>query len=258
MKLALLLISFIAFPAYFIMIFRYIRNDYLPRFQKAVSGFYTDDTSPYLLAWELEKILRFLRHVWFFLVVFAPPIYLLIVLAATVDPLNIKILEIIVSPYINSRFSLDVTQLSAFAISGLPEQTLTGTISMHTVFPDLLIWHLWAILKYVNILIGFYMLTQLHNIFLSLGNKKVFTVANTVLIKKIAVAFITWNVISSFPDIIGWLSVLKNISDKSNAIKFFPLINLNIQAVIIGIILLILSIVMKQAVKMYEEQRLTI
>jgi len=40
--------------------------------------------------------------------------------------------------------------------------------------------------------------------------------------------------------------------------KRFPLFNLNMQAVIIGIILLIFSIVMKQAVKMHEEQRLTI
>lgn len=258
MKMALLLISFIVFPAYFILMFRYISNVCLPRYREAVSGFYSDDTSPYFLAWEIEKVLRFFRHACFFLVVFAPPIYLLIVLAETVEPQNIKTLEIIMSPTIKLRYSLDISSLPALRLSGMTENALHGTTTINAVFPGLLIWHIWAILKYINMLIGLYMLTQLHNLFLSLGNKKVFTVINTVRIKKIAAAFITWNVVSSFPDIIGWLTVIKKISDNTNVIRFFPLINLNMQAVIIGVILLILSILMKHAVKIHEEQRLTI
>jgi hypothetical protein len=53
--------------------------------------------------------------------------------------------------------------------------------------------------------------------------------------------------------------VLKNVSlNSSPAIKFTPPINIDLVAIFIGVALLVLAGVINEAVKIHEEQRLTI
>lgn len=69
---------------------------------------------------------------------------------------------------------------------------------------------------------------------------------------------LAWQVAIPLLQYLGWSAVFKDISFSSRVFQLYPALELNPIAIFTGLALLVLSGVMNEAVRMHDEQRLTI
>ncbi|NLD38097.1 MAG: DUF2975 domain-containing protein [Desulfatiglans sp.] len=159
---------------------------------------------------------------------------------------------------INTFFRLDLKMQSALKITGLEDQTLRGKVSMGIIPQKIIFWHIYQLLDWLKNLILCYILLEFHNIFTSICNGDAFTGVITGSLKKMGIIIIIWNSLSPFVQYYGYGAVLKNITVSTEALKITPYFYVGIEYLFLGVALLVLAGIINEAVKMHEEQRLTI
>ncbi len=237
--------------AYVGFILWFIGRRYLPRYYARVSGA-GGSASPYRLAGMVRRILSLAHFLFFFAVIIWPPIYLIMTMSQTGQSgwgADIGVF---------SGFKFDLSLLPNLEASGLREQVFGGKTLLNIDTSNGFAWHLFAVSTYMKALISFYVVLQLRNIFVSLGNGEVFTRINTTRVKKIALAILASQLAAPLLQYFGWGAVLKDISFNTQAIQLYPAYELNLLGIFTGLALLVLSGVINEAVQMRDEQRLTI
>lgn len=250
MKDGLIVINSIVLLVFCIFTIRFVRRHYL-RHSAPVSS--TDSkNSPYRFANTVRRILDFCISVeiaWAFLLL----IMYVIDLMKLYDP-NYEGLGVLMP----IGFKLDLTALPAFDIPGLKNQIINGKVTLDIIPPNLFALHLWVLLDFVSALVSLYIIVQLRNIFVSLSNGDAFISSSVICLKRMAFMLIGWNVLFPLLQYFGWGAVLKEISIDTQAVMFYSPFEPDLQAVFIGVFLLVLSGVINEAVKMKDEQRYTI
>ncbi|NLD38098.1 MAG: DUF2975 domain-containing protein [Desulfatiglans sp.] len=231
----------------------FVRRYYIPRYRPIVSGADNKRTT-YRLANTVRRILDFFHDIYLMWIIILIPLFFATTMAHLLDP-SFFGLDI----FFDSRFKLDLSALPSMDISGLKEQMINGAAAINIIPQNLFTWQLWLLALLGNSIIWCYVLLQLRNIFVFISNGDAFNSLNVKGFKKIAIAVITWNVVYPPLKYFGLDIVLKSVSiNSSPAIKFTPPINFDLVAIFIGIALLVLAGVINEAVKIHEEQRLTI
>ncbi|MBN1903622.1 MAG: DUF2975 domain-containing protein [Deltaproteobacteria bacterium] len=159
---------------------------------------------------------------------------------------------------IHTFFRLDLSMQSAFKITGLEDQTLRGKVSMGIIPQKIIYWHTYQLLDWLKNLLGCYILLEFRNIFTSICNGDAFTGVITGSLKKMGIVIIIWNSLSPFVQYYGYGVLLKNITASTEALKITPYFYVGIEYLFLGVALLVLAGVINEAVKIHEEQRLTI
>lgn len=209
--------------------------------------------------------LRIILKCYFILVVFFAIFdpflwYIYPVIYHFFDPANFHDMnKIFAANCINFNLYLDLSMLSEIKITGLEQQGLSGIVSL--IMPqNNIIWHVYQIMDWVRMLYNCYIVLQLCNIFTAICNGDAFTGVITRGLKKLGILIILWNLASAVIKHYGQRLILKDISVNTEALKLSPYYDLDsfLYGVFIGVALLVLAGVINEAVKIYEEQRLTI
>jgi hypothetical protein len=213
----------------------------------------------------LANTLRIGLKYYFILVVFSTILdpflfYIYPVIYHFFDPTNFYDMnKIFVPNYINFYFYLDLSKLSEIKITGLVQESLLGKVSL--IMPqNNIIWYVYQIMDWVRKLYNCYIILQLCNIFTSICNGDAFTGVITRGLKKLGILIILWNLASAVIKHYGQKLILKDISVNTKALKLSPYDDLDsfLYGVFIGIALLVLAGIINEAIKIHEEQRLTI
>ncbi|MBN1903621.1 MAG: DUF2975 domain-containing protein [Deltaproteobacteria bacterium] len=243
----------VGLPAYGFSMLWFVRRYYIPRYRPIVSSANNKRTT-YRLANTVRRILDLFHDLYLMWIIILIPLFFATTIAHLLDP-SFFGLDI----FIDSRFILDLSALHSMDISGLKEQMINGAATINIIPQNLFTWQLWLLAFLGNAIIWCYVLLQLRNIFVFICNGDAFHSLNVNGLKKIAIAVITWNVVYPPLKYFGLDIVLKSVSiNSSPVIEFTPPINFDLVAIFIGIALLVLAGVVNEAVKMHEEQRLTI
>ncbi len=247
-----ILIILMTILLYFGFVYWFARRYYLPWYNAGVPG---DDgsASSYRLARTIRRILGFFHYLVFYIVMIAPVIFLMTMVTAYYP--NAEWGNYI---YLYSGFKLDLSLLPTLETSGLLGQEISGNALMKIKTSSLFSWQLFLIMIYLRGLYVLFIVLQLRHIFLSLSIGEAFTSANASRLKKIAVVILAWHVATPILGYFSWGAMLERISFNTQALKLDPVIFPDLIGIFIGVTLLVLSGVINEAVKMHDEQRLTI
>lgn len=248
----MIFIFFLFLVIYFGFVFWLVRRYYLPWYKASISSG-DSSGSPYRLSRLIGKILSFLHYLFLFIVISLPPYYLYATLVKVFSPEYGSY-----TIFVYSGFKLDFSLLPAIEASGLAQEKISGRTWLNMDASGHFIWHIYSLSRYIMNLIILYIVLQFRFVFASLSIGEAFTSINASRLKKIALVVIAWNVAVPLLQYLGWGAVLKEISINTQAIQLHPVFEPNIRAVLIGLALLVLSGVINEAVKMRDEQRLTI
>ena len=208
------------------------------------------ENSPYLLAITILRVFDFFYDAMLLFVALSP---LILITMPFVGP-NSEIYGINISP----NFKLDLTLLLGVEISGLKEQIINGSITLEVIPPNNITWYLYALDFFAEILVSFFILHQLREIFALVSIGEALVYENTMRLKRIGFVILGWSICSPLLQSFLNYLVLKEISINTKAINFIPGITPDLSTVFIGLSLLVLSGVIYDAVKIRNEQRLTI
>jgi hypothetical protein len=157
-----------------------------------------------------------------------------------------------------SGFKLDLNQLPGVEVLGVRHHEFSGQSIISIDTSNLYAWYLFVIVSEISALVAVYVTVQCRNIVLSLQANKSFIQENSDRIKNIGIVVIAWNLINPLVQYFGWGSVIKTIIFNNNGIMLYPAFEINIIALLIGLMLFLLARMLKEAAMIKQEQELTI
>ena len=157
-----------------------------------------------------------------------------------------------------SGFKIDLNELQGVEASGLRNPELSGKTLITIDTSNLFAWYLYAIISQLTAIVSLYGLVQLRAIVISLLNGISFSHANVERIKKLGVLLIGWNIINPFIQYFGWGSVVNDITFNQPGIQMYPAFEANSVALFIGLMMILLSGILREATSISQEQELTI
>jgi hypothetical protein len=250
-EITMAIITIPALLLYVGLVLWFIGRRYLPRYYAKVSK--ADSlASAYRLARTIQRLLSIVHSLVFFAVIALPPLWF----AASLSQIGHPKWGADIRVYSGFRLHLDM--LPAMEASGLRDPVISGETLLHIDTSNRFAWYLFASSTYLSALIVLYVLLQLRNTFVSLSNGEAFTSVNSVRLQKIGMLVLASQLAAPLLQYYGWGAVLKGISLNTQAIQLYPAFELNLIGIFTGLAVLVLSGVMKEAVQMRDEQRLTI
>lgn len=107
-------------------------------------------------------------------------------------------------------------------------------------------------------IVGLYVLVQMRALFESLVNGTNFTPENSGRIKKIGFVVIFWSLINPLLQYFGGQVILREYSLNVPGIQLNPAFELNGMGIFIGLAMIVLSGVLREAASIHRAQQLTI
>jgi hypothetical protein len=157
-----------------------------------------------------------------------------------------------------SGFKIDLNEISGVEAFGVRKPEFSGQTIVNIDTSNLYAWYLFVIVSEISAILAIYVTTLFRNIVISLQSNKSFTQENTHRIKHIGFVIITWNLVNPIIQYFGWGAVVDAITFNTQGIQLYPAFELNLIALLIGLMLLLLSGMFKEATKIKQEQELTI
>ncbi|MFK8012326.1 MAG: DUF2975 domain-containing protein [Marinicellaceae bacterium] len=157
-----------------------------------------------------------------------------------------------------SGFKLNLAEMSGIEAMGVRNQEFSGKGLVSIDTSNLYAWYLFIVISQVSALVALYVTNQLRNMVLSLLSNTPFNNDNPQRIKKIGIVIIVWNVLNPLVQYFGWGSVVNGIAFNNTGIQLHPAFEVNVIAVLIGLMLLLLSGLLNEAKILKQEQELTI
>jgi len=155
-------------------------------------------------------------------------------------------------------FMIDLTSLPGIEASGLRNPELSGKTMIAIDTSSLYAWYVFALVSELSAIAVAYALVQMRALVMALASGVSFARENVVRIKKIGQVVIVWNLVNPFLQFFVWGSVLSEIVLSSPGIRLFPAFEINVLGLFAGLMLIVLSGVLREASEMNEEQELTI
>jgi len=119
-------------------------------------------------------------------------------------------------------------------------------------------WFLYAFGKEIQALMLLFIVLHLRNIFASICNGEAFTTANALRLKRVGVVLFAAYLLDPLRQFWTWGMVIKGIHIDIMGFSFSPAVNPSFRGLFVALVVLVLSGVLAEAVRIQEEQRLTI
>jgi hypothetical protein len=139
-----------------------------------------------------------------------------------------------------------------------PTALVRGWVEMRTDSPDPIAWYWFAGTSELVLFLMLYGVIQLRALFADLVEGDAFTNENTARIRKVGVAVICYYVIAPILQFIGGCVVLRDLDFGVQGIQLSPAFEFNVTGLFVGFATLVLAGILREAVVLREEQRLTI
>lgn len=236
---------------YFSFIFWFIKYRYLSRYYAVISRA-DSSASPYRLARGVRRFLSFSHWLLFIIVIVLLPLYFSVNIYQAGSP------DWGADIALHSYFRLNLSMLPDFEISELNRQEIIGWGTLRINTSNYFAWYLLMIWHYLALLSFLYLVLQLRNIFVSLNLGEAFTKKNSIRLNRIAIVLLAWQVAIPLLQLFSFWAVFNGLTLKTQGIRLDPHFEVNLIYITLGLALLVLSGVLNEAVKMRDEQRLTI
>ncbi|MFT6731880.1 MAG: hypothetical protein ACJAS9_000053 [Polaribacter sp.] len=155
-------------------------------------------------------------------------------------------------------FKIDLNELPGIVFEGLRHPEIRGNTLVNIDTSSSYAWYMFAFHQLLSAVISLYTLIQVRALVISLMKGLPFNSQNVDRVKQIGLVVIAWNILSPFYQYFGWGSVIEQISINSSGIQLYRSFELNPFGILIGLLLILLSGMMKEATAMRNEQELTI
>ena len=209
---------------------------------------------------KLTKLVkRFVNLTWYlfvFLAVAWPIVVLVVGLSISADPDNRHVDIHMFSGFkINSDVSTELADPNedgaVMLLSGRGDLKIENTHSR-------LSWYLSAVMSQVMLFIFLFGLWQMRSLFTSLAAGDTFTLENTEHVRVLAYVVIAWNIILPALQYVGGRVMLNDIAFDVPGIRLYPSFELNVGGIFVGLAILVLSGVLREALRIKQDQALTI
>ena len=209
---------------------------------------------------KLTKLVkRFVNLTWYlfvFLAVAWPIVVLVVGLSISADPDNRHVDINMFSGFkINSDVSTELADPNedgaVMLLSGRGDLKIENTHSR-------LSWYLSAVMSQVMLFIFLFGLWQMRSLFTSLAAGDTFTLENTEHVRVLAYVVIAWNIILPALQYVGGRVMLNDIAFDVPGIRLYPSFELTIGGIFVGLAILVLSGVLREALRIKQDQALTI
>ena len=157
-----------------------------------------------------------------------------------------------------SGLKIDVGALTNVEFTGLRNPEITGKTVLQVDTSNFPAWCLFAIQSQISVMVAIYVIVLLRSLLMSLRGGNSFSIENSLRIRKIGFVLILWNLIYPMIQYYGWGMVVNTISFSSEGIRLYPAFEVNGVAIFSGLMLLVLSGVLREAADMKKEQQLTV
>jgi len=202
---------------------------------------------------------HFLNLTWYMFIFFAvawPVIVMVVGLSISADPAERHTDISVFSAFkINSDVSTELAKSTldgkALLLSGRGDLKIENTRS-------LLSWYLFGTISQVMLFIFLLGLWQMRRLFNSLAIGDTFTEKNAEHVRMLAYVVIAWNVILPALQYFGGRLMLGDIAFNIPGIQLYPSFELDIGGIFVGLAILVLSGVLREAVSIKQDQALTI
>ena len=206
-----------------------------------------------------SPLTRFVKRVLDFFLIFFILIALVIPLVAVIMAIsqnNVPTWGIDLGMF--SGFAINLNEISGIEALGVrnPEFSGKGTINIDT--SNLFAWYLFIVISEITALVAIYVSVQFRNMIFTLLSNTAFNDENPQRIKKVGIVIIVWNVLNPLLQYFGWGAVVNQISFTNTGLKLYPAFELNIIALLIGLMMILLSGLLNEATKIKQDQELTI
>lgn len=157
-----------------------------------------------------------------------------------------------------SGFSINLNEIAGIEASGVrkPEFSGQGIVNIDT--SSLFAWYLFLVISEISAVVAIYVAALLRSMVFTLLSNTAFNNENPQRIKKIGIVIIAWNLLNPLLQYFGWGAVVNEISFNNTGLQLYPAFELNIIALLIGLMMLLLSSLLNEASKIKQEQELTI
>ncbi len=162
-----------------------------------------------------------------------------------------------VTVYLGFEIHPDSREATAVSADG-NEALIRGRSEVQVNTPSLFAWYLSAIIDEVGMLIVLYGLMHLRKLFASLVEDESFSNENAERIKIIGFVLIGWHAIIPLMQYFGGRAILSEIELSVRGIQWSPGFDLTPSGFVVGMAIVVLSAVLREAANLHQDQSLTI
>ncbi|MBL4772613.1 MAG: DUF2975 domain-containing protein, partial [Alcanivoracaceae bacterium] len=114
---------------------------------------------------------------------------------------------------------------------------------------NLYAWYLFVVVSEISALVAIYVTVQFRSMVSSLQSNEPFTHENSHRIKRVGIVIIAWNLLNPILQYFGWGAVVEAITFSNKGIQLYPAFEINLLALLIGLMVLLLSGMLQEATK---------
>ena len=159
-----------------------------------------------------------------------------------------------------SGFKADVSEFEGGLIesAGVRDPVISGKAVINIDTSSLQVLYVFTAITEVGGIVGLYVLLQLRALFASLASGVSFAPENSLRIRKIGIVVIAWSLLHPLIQYFGGQVILKEYALNVPGFELHPAAELKVIGIIIGLVMIVLAGVLKEAADIYETQQLTI
>lgn len=157
-------------------------------------------------------------------------------------------------------FTIDLEQLTDMDanIEGLRHGVISGKTMINIETFSVVAWYLFIAINEVMLLIAVYCLTQMRGLFAGLVKGLYFSIENSYRLRKIGFAVIFANIIIPIMQYFGGQRMLGDIKFDIPGFEIYPALDYSGDGIFLGLLIVILSGVAREAANIYQDQMRTI
>ncbi|MBL4661106.1 MAG: DUF2975 domain-containing protein [Alcanivoracaceae bacterium] len=157
-----------------------------------------------------------------------------------------------------SGFKFDFSEIAGIEVFGVRKPEFSGQAIVSIDTSNLYAWYLYVVVSEISAMLAIYVTVQFRSMVSSLQSNEPFTHENSHRIKRVGIVIIAWNLLNPILQYFGWGAVVEAITFSNKGIQLYPAFEINLLALLIGLMVLLLSGMLQEATKIKQEQELTI
>ena len=159
-----------------------------------------------------------------------------------------------------SSINIDLEKMSDSAASspGVRDPKIDGKAMLNIDTSSLSAFYVFVVLTEIGGIVGLYILLKLRTVFATLASGENFAKGNEELIRRVGIVAIVWALVGPILQYFGGRMILDEYALSFSGIELAPAFELNGLVIFIGISMLVLAGVLREATAIHETQQLTI